>query len=267
MTKPHFILLHGVGQEAEHTPENVLIHLPRAVRECTHVFQWAAMLDEGRPPAMLPHLALLTHALPPPLSLFAEPVAFQVLTKVSESFGDSMGDLLSFDRVKDKAVLALDAYIQTLIDSSVITSHTPLVLIGHSLGSMLSLYYTAWLHDFDADTLPQRKVVKVLTLGSPIDRQPVRRYFERIMRGTLRFPNVVWVNYWGTRDMVCCWLPWRGQLDHWFPTEQVRLLKTGHDLGDYLQKLGEKDLFSLNLAQRSIAGLSRAVRGLLGADT
>ena len=127
------------------------------------------------------------------------------------------GDLLGYPSIRYKAFERLDKLIQE--------QQGDIYLVAHSLGSVLAFEYIL--------TQSPPRVVAFASLGSPLDRNPVKgRVLERTQAdGTL---PIKWLNLWGTRDPVVCWTPWRGRMDTFKPDVQKQLKGHAHGLEGYV---------------------------------
>jgi hypothetical protein len=98
--------------------------------------------------------------------------------------------------------------------------------VGHSLGSVMCFEYLS--------RAPHPAVKAFVSLGSPLDREPVKS--QALQRtGGIRELNIPWLNIWGDADLICCWQPERsGEMNDFYPTEQIRLPKQLHDFEGYL---------------------------------
>lgn len=137
-------------------------------------------------------------------------------------------DLLGYTSVRGIAFQRLEAILGSATDD--------VYIVAHSLGSVLAYEYLS-------DLPIQGKVKKLITLGSPLDRQPVKkRVLARINKKTsLPIP---WLNVWGTLDPVVCWLPLikdNGAMQTFEPSEQRKLLGHAHGLDGYVLSLDGVD--------------------------
>jgi pimeloyl-ACP methyl ester carboxylesterase len=139
---------------------------------------------------------------------------------------DRGADLLGYSKVRGQAFRRLE----TILGGAT----SDVYIVAHSLGSVMAFEYMA--------KIPHPKVKKLITLGSPLDRQPVKgRVLERVNCKAL---TVEWLNVWGTLDPVVCWLPLikdNGAMQEFKPSEQRKLLGRGHDLEGYVVSLTQED--------------------------
>lgn len=126
------------------------------------------------------------------------------------------------------AYLDNPAVRRTVLDTvrEVLPASGPLVLVSHSLGTVVAM-------DLLTELPPALEVTLLVTAGSPLGLDAV--YRRLITRGPVR-PNVgSWVNTWTAADAVAIGCPladdWRGQLDEVLvsnPTEKA------HSIEEYL---------------------------------
>jgi hypothetical protein len=139
----------------------------------------------------------------------------------------SLMDLIGYADVRDAVFEALTEAVKE--------AKRPVVLVAHSLGSVLAY---EWLMNGITKTLMDTgeiQVVRLVTFGSPLGRQPVSgrvkdwlgvRWWE-----PLPSPPCEWVNLYGTKDMVTSWFRGGGlkEADVNFSLEGA-----GHDLAAYV---------------------------------
>ena len=143
---------------------------------------------------------------------------------------DRGADLLGYAKVRKDAFNRLKSIVE-LATSDV-------CIVAHSLGTVLAYEFLV-LHKKD-------QVKLLITLGSPLDRQPVKgRVLKRI--GEVVELKQKWYNVYGTLDPVVSWLPFmkdQGAIQTFKPNKQHKLLGHNHGLNGYVYSLNEDD-FSL----------------------
>ena len=140
---------------------------------------------------------------------------------------DRGGDLLTYNKVQEKAFDRLDSYVSSV--------QGEVILIAHSLGSVLA-------YEYIIKRRPS-KVIKLITLGSPLDRNPVKKRVLSRVKSQTTLP-IWWLNVWGDVDPVVCWIPNikdNGAMQTFLPSEQRRI-HAKHDLLKYIESLKGADL-------------------------
>lgn len=139
-------------------------------------------------------------------------------------------DLLGYSNVRHRAFQRLESILGRITSD--------VIIVGHSLGSVLAYEYLALI-----DSCGKAHVSKFISVGSPLDRQPVKgRVLDRV-RGVDHL-QIEWLNVWGTIDPVVCWLPLiknNGAMQTFKPSEQRRLVGHAHGLEGYVEALGRED--------------------------
>ena len=139
-------------------------------------------------------------------------------------------DLLGYANVKHRAFQRLETILGSVTGD--------VIIVGHSLGSVLAYEYLTVV-----DRYGKSKVSKFISLGSPLDRQPVKGRVLKSVQGVDHLP-VAWLNVWGTLDPVVCWLPLiknNGAMQTFKPSEQRRLIGHAHGLDGYVESLRRED--------------------------
>jgi pimeloyl-ACP methyl ester carboxylesterase len=234
-----YILIHGIGQQTEGWYEEAVNAFPINIRERVLPFYWADILNQGvashtlRWGAQLLNIALryytaasireasgqATYAL--------QVAAVRLLIPVLERWLDAVGDVMSYASVRVRAFERLQALIEQLESEGY-----GVVLVAHSLGSVLA---------FEFCSLAMPSVVKgFITLGSPLDREPIKSKTLKRTGGRISLP-IPWHNVWGTLDLICCWRPWHsGEMNTFQPTSQQTCDGQGHNLEAYIRQLPEQ---------------------------
>jgi pimeloyl-ACP methyl ester carboxylesterase len=130
--------------------------------------------------------------------------------------------ILGYPQVVKDSFDLITGYLEENIDAEV-------TIIAHSLGSILAYEYIRIMQPANVSLL--------ITLGSPIDRQPIRGSLLKRMEG---FPPlaVPWKNVWGDRDLVVCWRPKAsGAIDHFKLQDQHKVERQGHGLTGYVNNI------------------------------
>jgi pimeloyl-ACP methyl ester carboxylesterase len=134
--------------------------------------------------------------------------------------------ILGYKSIREDAFKLLDFYVTQ--------KDVNYIIIGHSLGSILAYEY-----------LREKQVNNVslfVSLGSPIDRQPIK---GSVKSRTKRLPafSTKWLNVWGDADPVVCWTPSISGEINSFPVDyQVKATAQRHDLVGYIKHIPKKYL-------------------------
>jgi pimeloyl-ACP methyl ester carboxylesterase len=231
-----YILIHGVGQQQEDWYAEALAAFPPNVQGRVHPFYWADILNQGMASKTL---RLVSQALRIALRYYTatalkqptqhsgyalQAVIARMVIPVLERWLDYAGDVLSYATVRVKAFERLRALIHQLEGQS-----DGVVLLAHSLGSVLAFEFCTLL-------LPEG-VKGLVTLGSPLDREPIKSKTLQRVGGRVSLP-IPWHNVWGTLDLICCWRPWHsGEMNTFKPSSQKKAEGQGHSLEAYIQQL------------------------------
>lgn len=210
------LLIHGIGDQDEtwHLEASAIIKRNIPSLQDVVPFHWMDLLD-GAPQAK--RLRACSHLS----RVAAVGVWWMWLTSPLINWMlNRAGDLLGYHIIRYQAFKRLDKAIEDI--------EGDVVIVAHSLGSVLAFEYLA-IQD-------NPRVVKLITLGSPLDRNPVKGRVLKRMKGktSLKLP---WVNVWGTRDPVVCWTPWRGEMNTFKPSEQQSIERHAHGLEGYVQAI------------------------------
>ena len=218
MTKPTIVLIHGISDQADDWALKPSQHLSQFGNVIP--FRWDDILNQNVKNTFLPTASKLSKLA----SLFFPKWK---LADISMRWTlDRGADLLAYSKVRRQAFQRLETILGGATGD--------VYIVAHSLGSVMAFEYMA--------KIPHPKVVKLITLGSPLDRQPLKgRVLERVNCKAL---TVKWLNVWGTLDPVVCWLPLikdNGAMQEFKPSEQRKLLGRGHDLEGYVLSLTQED--------------------------
>jgi pimeloyl-ACP methyl ester carboxylesterase len=231
-----YLLIHGIGQQPEHWYTEALNAFPLEQRDSVVPFYWADILNQGvasktlRLVSKLLGVALryytvtaLKHPHQQANDLIQDAMA-RLVIPLLERWLDYAGDVLSYATVRVNAFERLNSHIHQLEAQGY-----NVVLIAHSLGSVLA---------FEFCTLPLPECVKgLITLGSPLDREPIKHKTLERTGGRVALP-IPWHNVWGSLDLICCWRPWHsGEMNTFLPGSQQRCDGQGHNLEAYIRQL------------------------------
>jgi predicted alpha/beta hydrolase family esterase len=215
---PTIILIHGISDQPDDwysAPSKHLSNFGKVI-----AFRWDDILNTNLKNPIFPFASKASK-----LASFFFP-KWKIADITMRWVLDRGADLLGYAKVREQAFQRLDTMLEA-IDGDV-------YIVAHSLGSVMAFEYLA--------VSPHENVVKLITLGSPLDRQPVKgRVFERSPRKAL---DIDWLNVYGTLDPVVCWLPLlknNGAMQEFKPSEQRKLLGRGHDLEGYVLSLTQED--------------------------
>lgn len=130
-------------------------------------------------------------------------------------------DVLNYTDTVYKALSRLDNLLDSIDDD--------IVLVGHSLGSVLA--YQWCIHNHDS------KVQCLVTLGSPIGRKPVSTKLKVLYGQQLPLLPKPWFNVAGTKDYVTSWIG-GGRIKEASYNEIVK--GQSHDLNTYLARISDR---------------------------
>jgi pimeloyl-ACP methyl ester carboxylesterase len=136
----------------------------------------------------------------------------------------SLVDLLTYHGCREKVFARLD-------DTLLTTDATEIVIIAHSLGSVVAYdYIQNYLKENNTNDghIIKAKIKSLITLGSPIGRRPVS---SKVRPKPLALP---WLNVSGTLDLVTSWLG-SGKISE--ATQNIVYCGQTHDLKQYLRRL------------------------------
>lgn len=215
---PTIILIHGISDQPPNWAENAVKHLSQFGDVVP--FQWDDILNKNVETPLLQigsDVSKMVSRLVPKWKIA------DVLLRWTLDRGC---DLLGYTHIRGQAFQRLEMILGR--------STSDVYLVGHSLGSVLAFEYLA--------CLGHEKVKRLITLGSPLDRQPVK---SRVLKrcGTAKV-SVDWLNVWGTLDPVVCWLPLikdNGAMQTFKPSPQRKLAGHGHGLDGYVYALTADD--------------------------
>jgi pimeloyl-ACP methyl ester carboxylesterase len=233
-TETLWLIVHGIGDHGPDWFTKAIAHLPEAIQRQCSPLNWGDILNEGVPSRYARGLRWACGAV----QQYAAANAWHPQTGMQwgyllaglgapmmERLLDWGGDLLSYAAVR---VLAFERIRQRIQQAH--AAGQDIVLVGHSLGSVLAFEFVC-LHN----ALPGLK--GLITIGSPLDRQPVKGQSLKRTGGKVLVP-LPWLNVWGTQDMVCCWKPWHsGEMNLFQPNVQQKVPGQGHGLEGYLAAL------------------------------
>ena len=228
--EPLIICTHGLrNQPLEIEASYKSILYPKTETEI-QFFRWDHLLNRGLPSQIGSQAEKASFLLPPPWNVIAYPIADKV--------GDFVGDYFSYEGQREKTFVHLNQFIRKADPSG----QRPLILIGHSMGSILFYEFICYLQNFHPSKEPLMNIHSLITLGSPIDRKPVRNKVLTYVKGIKR-PNVkLWKNYHNKFDFVTDWIPFlTGDIEHFSPDVQVSN-GGGHNALRYLAHIDPKDL-------------------------
>jgi pimeloyl-ACP methyl ester carboxylesterase len=196
-----YLLIHGIGNQdpQEQWFRDATIFLPDDLKAHFQPFYW----EDLREPALEKHLQ---QARIPCLQTF---LALSGLMDLL-TYGDTLKNV--FDR----------------LDATITEATEPIILVAHSLGSVLAYEYLCRYGT------QHGKVLELITLGSPIGRQPVSGRIRKRLGSLCPLP-VHWINVAGTHDWVTSWWP-AGAIKE--ADMNICLPKQTHDLATYLRAIG-----------------------------
>jgi len=222
------ILVHGIGEQDKYWYKEAENYIPPHVK--IYVLNWFDILDNAKGAKRIRALSKLIN-----IASFTNPwvaLARPIINKSVSWFLNRAGDLLGYTGIRIKAMTRLKLLIENITESKV-------GIIAHSQGSTLVYEY---LNENRYNLNP--KIKKLITLGSPIDRNPVK---TKIIKRSPYELNVMknlpidWLNVWGTKDYVCCWTPWKsGDIETFNPDKQKKE-KITHKLEKYMKTLTLQD--------------------------
>jgi len=225
-THTTLIFIHGIGSQNHHWLEAALLALPLEARKRSIAFTWSDILDDSihaEKTLMLAHavegmLAKQTAQQTNPQHAALYVGILLVALPLVKHFLGLSADVIGYPSIRYTAFKRLDQLIQACVGE--------VVLIGHSLGSVLAYEYMT--------LSPSAQVKALISLGSPLDRHPIKGKVLSRVNGKTSI-DMPWLNIWGTLDLICCWQPWRsGELNSFEPTEQIKLTGQGHSLEGYV---------------------------------
>jgi pimeloyl-ACP methyl ester carboxylesterase len=232
---PTLIFLHGIGNQTPAWFNEVLGALPASLSPRCVPFFWADLFDQspaGKIAAtIIKTLKTFTPVFAPVLapngrvnlqSLINASLQYIALPLLNQWL-DKSADVLAYNSVRQIAYKRLQHLI--------LEQKGNVILVAHSMGSVLAFEF------LQEESPANVRVIRFISLGSPLDRQPIKRQVLRRTNGKTRL-SCDWLNLWGALDLICCWQPWKsGELNSFFPKEQMRLAWQGHDLGSYLSHI------------------------------
>jgi pimeloyl-ACP methyl ester carboxylesterase len=229
---PTLIFMHGIGNQSPAWINEALDALPPTLTPRCIPFFWTDLFDQS--PAgkvagtLIKTISTFTPVFAPILSP-SRNVSLQSLINAGiqyiavpllNQWLDKSADVLAYNSVRQNAFKRLDALISEQAGD--------VILVAHSMGSVLAFEF------LQTQRPATEKVIRLVSLGSPLDRQPIKRQVLQRTGGKTTVP-CDWLNIWGTLDLVCCWQPWRsGELDTFRPNEQIKLPWQGHHLASYV---------------------------------
>ncbi len=228
--KPLIIATHGLmNQPKDIANAYKQILEPKTDNEVVF-FRWDDMLNEGWTARVGGSLEEATLLLPSPWNMIAYPFV--------DIAGEFAGDYFAYAGQREKTFVKLINLIRSIDPNN----ERPLILIGHSMGAILFYEFIVWLQNFRKNRKPMLNVHTLITLGTPMDRKPVRGNVEEYVKG-IRRPNIqFWKNYYNSGDLITCWTPWRtGDIEHFDPDEQEKN-RGNHNALKYLAHIDPKNL-------------------------
>lgn len=233
--KYRYVLIHGIGEQHPDWYTHALNEFPLELQPYVVPFYWADILNKGgmsqatrvvyrlMVSALSYYSSSNLHRTPQPSYSWQLLVA-RLVTPLLERWLDFAGDLLSYASVRYQAFDRLHTLVQHIEAEG-----QGVILIGHSLGSVLAFEFCSLLR------IPGIKAL--ITLGSPLDREPIKSKSLQRTGGATTI-TIPWHNIWGSLDLVCCWKPWHsGEMNTFKPTAQHRLAKQGHNLEAYIRQI------------------------------
>jgi pimeloyl-ACP methyl ester carboxylesterase len=199
-----YILIHGMGNQSATWFYEATRGLPVRIKQNMIPFYWEDLRDEAKVAHWLPFVRN------PLLHWF----------RVTDAY-DALSDLLLISNVLKKVIWRLTNTINSIRGKE-------FTLIGHSLGSIIAYLFVV---------LPKKQGLDddlpavLVTLGSPLNRQPVKhRVLAWLSRWFMPVPVCHWVNVSGRFDLVTSWFG-GGTIPQ---ADENILVNQGHDLNKYL---------------------------------
>jgi pimeloyl-ACP methyl ester carboxylesterase len=229
---PTLIFLHGIGNQDPTWINEAFDALPQPLLPRCVPFFWADLFDESPAGKVAGRLIKTINTFTPvfaPLVFPNQGVNLQSVLNAGIQYIavpflnrwiDKCTDVLSYNSVRHNGFKRLETLI--------LQQPNEVILIAHSMGSVLAFEF------LQQPTPATEKVLRLITLGSPLDRQPIKRQVLLRTGGktTVACP---WLNLWGSLDLVCCWQPWKsGELNSFYPNEQIKVAWQGHHLASYI---------------------------------
>jgi pimeloyl-ACP methyl ester carboxylesterase len=190
---PTLIFIHGIGSQDDDWLDSAILNLSADARARSVAFTWSDILDDS---THTENTLMVANAVEGMLKrqtaqqTDARQAAIYVgviliALPLVKHFLGLAADVLGYPSVRYTAFQRLDHLIQEQAGE--------VILIGHSLGSVLAFEYL---------TLGVNPLVKgFISLGSPLDRQPIKgKVLDRVKgRKSLHTP---WLNIWGSHLLL-----------------------------------------------------------------
>jgi pimeloyl-ACP methyl ester carboxylesterase len=229
---PTLIFMHGIGNQSPAWINDVLDALPPALVPRCASFFWGDLFDQSPSGKIAGTLIKALKTFTPlfaPIMLPSGGVNLQSLINAGIQYValpllnqwlDKCSDVLAYNSVRQNAFKRLETLI--------LEQAGDVILVAHSMGSVLAFEF------LQTPTASTGKVIRFISLGSPLDRQPIKRQVLARTGDKISVP-CNWLNVWGTLDVVCCWQPWKsGELNTFRPNEQIKVAGQGHHLASYI---------------------------------
>ena len=232
---PTLIVLHGIGNQDPSWINEVLDVFPPSLSSRCVPFFWTDLFTQSPAGKIATTLIQLISTFTPIFTPLISPTAGIGLQSVINAgvqyiavpwlnqWLDKSADILAYNSVRQKAFKRLNALIEE--------APHDVVLVAHSMGSVLAFEF------LQSDVISIKKVIRFVSLGSPLDRQPIKCQVLQRTQGKTSVP-CPWINLWGTLDLVCCWQPWKsGELETFQPSEQLKIPWQAHHLSSYVRHI------------------------------
>ena len=230
-TSPRLIFLHGIGNPKPNWFEMDKSALPEHLHPRCTGFYWGDLFEASPAGKRMSRLISFLDAITP---IFTPMTYFSLRTLINagvqwialpflKELLDKSSDILGYNSIQHQAFKRLE---------SLILEHPEgVVLVAHSMGSVLSFEF------LQSESPAVSYVKRLISLGSPLDRQPIKAQVWSRTQGATRVP-CAWLNIWGTLDLICCWRPWRsGELNHFYADEQIKINWQNHNFAGYLKRI------------------------------